>query len=529
MEITRKNFAEQFDNISKNLKKSCFVGFDAEFTALLSGECFKHRLFDTNEEWYDKIKSEVGRMIMTQVGLTMFQYDREHDTYVATGYTFHLCPQAFGDVDQSFIFQASTLRFLCRHNFNFNKFTYDGIPYLSKAEEAQVRKHLADNMMFKNLTRMLEMEDEKLLQSHCSNISKWLSNNEEDTMYIDIESPVLRYVLHNEVRLRFPEVLTTDSLGNSNKVLIYKDKYVEGANNAPLAILEENLMSHLLGFSQIISLLEQYQKPIVGHNIFIDTVLLHNQFIGPLPKKYSTFKKNIHKMFPNMFDTKYISHVMAKKLSYDEVWKSNALQDLYEFFSEAKCKKLQNGVNLIKLSTPFDVQQTYHEAGWDSYCSGYCFVRLGHWAACENIGKFRPVGPSEALAALSAYSGKVNVIRGAILYMNLEGDDPPRQRPDWLHVRALKEPVLNVEKLASLLAGLGSVDVKPHDSRSALLAVASQYTADKILRHFRDSREYKISMYNVYRHSKRARVAVWSSAIITGSLVLYVLHKSVKG
>lgn len=60
-------------------------------------------------------------MMMTQVGLTMFQYDRDHEKYIAAGYTFHLCPQAFGDVDQSFIFQASTLRFLCRYNFDFNK------------------------------------------------------------------------------------------------------------------------------------------------------------------------------------------------------------------------------------------------------------------------------------------------------------------------------------------------------------------------------------------------------------------------
>lgn len=60
-------------------------------------------------------------MIMTQVGLTMFQYDREHDTYNAKGYTFHLCPQTFGEIDQAFIFQASTLKFLCRHSFDFNK------------------------------------------------------------------------------------------------------------------------------------------------------------------------------------------------------------------------------------------------------------------------------------------------------------------------------------------------------------------------------------------------------------------------
>lgn len=37
-------------------------------------------------------------------------------------------------------------------------------------------------------------------------------------MYLDVKSPVIRYIVHNEIRQRFPDVLTTDSLGNSNKV-----------------------------------------------------------------------------------------------------------------------------------------------------------------------------------------------------------------------------------------------------------------------------------------------------------------------
>lgn len=102
---------------------------------------------------------------------------------------------------------------------------------------------------------------------------------------------------------------------------------MEGANSAPMGVLEDNIMEHLLGFSQIIALLEQYKKPIIGHNIFLDIVLLHNQFIGPLPNDYVNFKKNINGMFPILFDTKYISHQMKKKLTYNEMWKSNALQE----------------------------------------------------------------------------------------------------------------------------------------------------------------------------------------------------------
>ncbi|XP_053625964.2 pre-piRNA 3'-exonuclease trimmer-like isoform X2 [Plodia interpunctella] len=528
MEITRNNFLDQLDNITRNIKRSCFIGFDAEFSALLSGEKYKYRLFDTNEDRYNLLKNKASEMIMTQVGLTIYQYERDLDTYVANGYTFHLCPQVFGNIDQSFIFQASTLKFLCKHKFNFNKFLYEGIPYLSKVEENRIQQQIKDKTLFANLIQDLEMTDEKIIQNYCSDVSKWLIKSEEDTMYLDVENPVLRYIIHNEIRLRFPEVLTTDSLGNSNKVLVYRNKDIQGANSAPMAILEDNLLRHILGFSQIISLLKTERKPLIGHNMFLDTVLLHNQFIGPLPQKYSTFKKNIHDVLPIIFDTKYISHVMKNNLSFDEMWKSNSLQDLYEFFSEGKCKKLEHGVNLIRLSTPFDVKQSYHEAGWDSYCSGYCFIRLGHWAACENSGAYRPLGPRQQLAALAPHCNKINVIRGAIAYMNLAGPDPPSHRPDFLYVKSLKERVINVGKVASVLTGIGSVDVKPYGRRTALVATASNYTVEKILKHFNDSREYQITKFTVYRHSPLSQVVFWGGALITGGLVLLLVHKKVK-
>ncbi|KAG6448356.1 hypothetical protein O3G_MSEX005463 [Manduca sexta] len=509
MEITKYNFVENLDNITKNLKKSCFVAFDAEFTAILAGEAFKYRLFDTNEERYDRIKTEVNKMIMTQIGLTMFHYERERDSYVAVGYTFYLCPQSFGDIDQSFVFQASTLDFLCKHKFDFNKFIYEGLPFLSKAELAKVQQDMKNKTFLSKAISSLDMADEKLLQQYCSEVSKWLCNSDEGTMYLDIEKPLMRYIVHNEIRSRFPDVLTTDSLGNSKMVLIYRDKNVESANSAPILTLEENLINCLLGFSRIISLLETYKKPIVGHNLYLDLVLLHNQFIGPLPKKYSTFKNNIHNMFPKLYDTKFIAWEMGKKLKSDEVWKSTALQDLYEFFSEGKCKKLQNELNFIKLSTPFNVKQTYHEAGWDSYCTGHIFIRFGHWAASENRGRSRAVGPVEKLAALAHYCNKVNIIRGAVQYVNMSGVDPARHRPAWLYVRTLREQLINVDKVASILSSFGSIDVKPHGYRSALIAANSDYTVEKILKRFNNDSEYRISRYSVYRHTTAGRVAVW--------------------
>ncbi|XP_041977252.1 pre-piRNA 3'-exonuclease trimmer-like [Aricia agestis] len=528
MNITNKNYNDEIDQIIYNLKQCSFVGFDAEFNGLLTGERFKHRLFDSCKDRYDNIKNEMSNMVITQVGLTLFQYNRDLENYTATVYTFHLCPQVVGEIDQSFTFHASSLQFLCRHNFNFNKFIYDGLPYLNREEEEYVRNQLKKKTLFNELYHSLDIDVEKILKQISSDISKWLIANEENTIYFDVGNPIMRYLAHLQIRERFPDLLTTDSLGNSHKILVYRDKTIEGAVGLPEETLEENLMKHLLGFSQIIELLSKLNKPIIGHNMFLDTILLHNQFIGKLPDSYDTFKNNINKLFPTIYDTKYISHEMSKKLSIDEVWKSNALQDLYEFFSQGRCKRLEKGVNFIQLTTAFDVKQSYHEAGWDSACSGYCFIRLAHWAGCELRGHYRPLAPSEKLAAVAQHRNRVNVIRGAVPYMNLMGADPPSHRPDLLHVKSMQERIINIGKVTAILANFGSIDVKPYGRRTALIAASTHNTVDKILKQFKDNREYKITKFSALKHSAVSRVALLSSALLTGSLFLYLLHKGVK-
>lgn len=49
--------------------------------------------------------------------------------------------------------------------------------------------------------------------------------------------------------------------------------------------LEENVMDSLLGFSRLFKLLVELQKPIVGHNILLDLMIMYNQFYEQLPSK----------------------------------------------------------------------------------------------------------------------------------------------------------------------------------------------------------------------------------------------------
>lgn len=53
--------------------------------------------------------------------------------------------------------------------------------------------------------------------------------------------------------------------------------------------LEEDMLDSLLGFSRLFKLLVELKKPIVGHNILLDLMLMYNQFHEQLPSKLSPF------------------------------------------------------------------------------------------------------------------------------------------------------------------------------------------------------------------------------------------------
>lgn len=53
--------------------------------------------------------------------------------------------------------------------------------------------------------------------------------------------------------------------------------------------LEEDMLNSLLGFSRLFKLLVELKKPIVGHNILLDLMLMYNLFHEQLPSKLSPF------------------------------------------------------------------------------------------------------------------------------------------------------------------------------------------------------------------------------------------------
>ena len=49
--------------------------------------------------------------------------------------------------------------------------------------------------------------------------------------------------------------------------------------------LEDDMMDSLLGFSRLFKLLVELKKPIVGHNLLLDLMIMYNQFHEQLPSE----------------------------------------------------------------------------------------------------------------------------------------------------------------------------------------------------------------------------------------------------
>jgi hypothetical protein len=86
-----------------------------------------------------------------------------------------------------------------------------------------VRKELNDGSLFRNLERAISHDDEKSVQLVCSRVFEWAASAVlEDTLNLDDFSicqgeKKLSYIVHKELRRRFPHIWTFQDIGRVSK------------------------------------------------------------------------------------------------------------------------------------------------------------------------------------------------------------------------------------------------------------------------------------------------------------------------
>ena len=161
-EVTVDNFEELFPAIKEEISSASFVAFDCEFTSLNPDprQNMKNSLFDNMEERYRKLTTSPLPPLLSQIGLSIFKQlpGSRADQYEARSYNFFVCPRSFASVDHHFACQASSLEFLTRHGFDFNKVFYHGISSLNREQEAKLRADVKEGALFRALDRKLPIQ-----------------------------------------------------------------------------------------------------------------------------------------------------------------------------------------------------------------------------------------------------------------------------------------------------------------------------------------------------------------------------------
>jgi len=295
--------------------------------------------------------------------------------------------------------------------------------------------------------------------------------------------------------------------------------------------LDERLVTSLVGFTRVVRHLRQRRLPLVGHNCLLDLMLMHNLFNGPLPKEYIQFKASIHSWFPEVYDTKHITHSVRDICSSGEVARllsASCLLSLHQALTShvVRTTVLHPPVlALAETATRYEAEVA-HEAGYDAYMAASCCLRLAHLIAHKDATSsesHRPLSAREHLAALSGAKNHVNVIRGNVNFLCLDGPDPQTERPRWFHLATRGTATLNIVEVMEMLSRCGTVDIRPYSARQALVAVGNYGCARDVLRVFRSDKRFTITQYSVLRHSPLVRALLWSGVAVSVGVTTVLL------
>ncbi|XP_076228203.1 poly(A)-specific ribonuclease PARN isoform X3 [Nomia melanderi] len=499
MEVTRLNFQEILSELDDVLKNASFLAIDGEFTGLNSGP--DAGAFDIPAQYYTKLRAGSMDFLLIQFGLSVFTFDTHTRKYNQRSYNFYVFPRPLNRAapDSRFMCQASSVSFLIAQGFDFNKLFNLGIPYLTTSEEEKLLKRLEERQKARDEVPELipiSDEDKPQITNICSRIEEFIASETKE-LIIDKCNAYIRRLVHQEVRLRWPNVLRVESRSDcAGQCLVVQKsgtKQEEEQKEVERREREKLEIKEAAGLSTLLRKIADSGKLIVGHNMLLDICHIIHKFFGPLPESYSEFKSLVHSLFPRLLDTK----ILCQSQQFKEKIPSSNLNELLESVSKSPFE--------ISEIIPIDGRsystsaEKCHEAGYDAYITGICFIAL-----CNYLGRLQKpeipiVLPESPL--LNPFLNKLLIARlKDFPYISLVGKDPNPSRDHVFHLTFPKEWKYN--DISQLFSPFGGVYVSWLSDTSAYVALNRREQAISAAKSLRKkSGTYKIQKYAEYQAS----------------------------
>ncbi|UKK01844.2 poly(A)-specific ribonuclease [Theileria orientalis] len=381
------------------IKESDFVALDVEYTGLH----IKDERFIGVDKCYESHVSGAKKFIPCQIGLTMAKFDR--GTWKVTPASLFTIPPD-GNI---FSVNMSTLNFLKDNNFDFNNWIRHGICHLKPKEEEE-RKSLilsklahideltrgidAENQEFKvneyDLTNIQDLEDRKTVEDVVKRVEFWLFSNDKKPLEFEVESAFLRLLIHSVISIKFPNIYSNSCKKDDKKVVrVYKSQLELLESDRATLSSELSEIDREVGLRILFDTISRHKKIMVGHNCFYDILHVYQTFYGDLPDTVESFKTEWLKVFPKVFDTKYISeffHILnpqsSLKMLYESVLSNSTCRIDLETLPGTKWDITLPGSKRSVIDNISDdgaedsIVKKFdeHDAGYDSFMTGLVFI-----------------------------------------------------------------------------------------------------------------------------------------------------------
>ncbi|XP_014240094.1 pre-piRNA 3'-exonuclease trimmer-like [Cimex lectularius] len=529
VEVNRHNFEEHLNQIQYDLNKCAYYSVDCEFTNLPTDFDVENSVFDGGDDRYAKIRGKISGCVILQVGLTPFIFNRDLNHYKASLYKFYIFPNDFGPLNQFVVFKASTVRFLRDNKFDFNKGFYDGITCLNKTQEREIKSEIESGKLTHSLIEAVTYDEYRCITKLSSEIGHWYINctqGESRQVPCKKDDHNYNYLLHDEIRTRFPKLWTFQETSEivlvKNVGEVDRKKFEFDKND-----IKEKILDSLLGFSKVYQMMVECKKPLVGHNLFIDLLTMYNQFYDELPRSFSEFKSELHRLFPHIYDTKFMSYEI-KKMSKKDALENNSLGNLYNYYRDKN--NVFHGPRIVFDSGIYDNvnDQHMHDAGWDAYATGYCFMKLCHTVVTKNnFNDPNKIWSSvEHLKRVEFLENRINLPRARISYLNLVGPEPRTTRPPLLFLEAVRSSKCDILKLNQILRKHSNIHIKTVSPSSAILAAANYTSYKEVLRDINEHKDFRIEKYSVLKHHKFIKPLILAGIVIPTVLTFWITVKN---
>ncbi|CAK1546976.1 unnamed protein product [Leptosia nina] len=498
MEVTRSNFKEVLPLVAASIENADFLVIDTEFTGLINGRDVS--IFDSPQEYYTTILNGSTEFLLIQFGLCAFHWNENEEKYTNDAYNFYLFPRGRPGPEKIFLCQSSSLDFLASQGFDFNKLIKEGISYMTEPSETRLRDFLTERQKsYTNDKGTISIPNEfkSQIEDICKKVGVFLKENKREEMEIDRCNAFMRRLLFQELGTRYKDVAFVETKVLENKDRVLKVTRLSSSQDRKSRDDEKKEkeweeLEEAVGFSKIARMISQSEKLVIGHNLLLDLLHTLNHFFQPLPSDYQSFKEFAHCMFPRILDTKYMSSLPPFK---DKV-NSSVLQHLLATLSESPFSLPEIDSAEGRGYKYADDKQ--HEAGYDAYVTGLCFLAMHtHLARMRGEEKRRVTGDS---VLLRPFLNKVFLAKTAHQdspYMNLAGADPTPSRDHVFHMMFPKEWQRN--DINQLFSAYGQITIQFLDDTSALVGLSRRDLAKTVLRAFSNNKKVKLVPFAKYK------------------------------